>query len=66
MSCGVLERELYVTELHAYDFVMKDVYVIKKGVLFVPDPVYYFWSKREPESNQSSKSNHQFTEITLK
>ena len=29
----------YVTELHAYDFVIKD-FVIKKGVLFVPDPVH--------------------------
>ena len=28
----------YVTELHAYAFVIKD-FVIKKGVLFVPDLV---------------------------
>ena len=30
MSYGVLERDSYVTELHAYDFVIKD-FVIKKG-----------------------------------
>ena len=29
----------YVTESHAYDFVIKD-FVIKKGALFVPDPGY--------------------------
>ena len=29
----------YVTELHAYDFVIED-FVIKKGQLFVPDPVH--------------------------
>ena len=31
----------YVTELHAYDFVIKD-FVIKKGVLFVPDPLHHY------------------------
>ena len=30
VSCGVLECDSYVTELHAYDFVIRD-FVIKKG-----------------------------------
>ena len=39
MSYGVLECDIVnVTELHAYGFVIKD-FVIKKGALFVPDPV---------------------------
>ena len=33
MSCGVLECDIVVTELHAYDFEMKE------GALFVPDHV---------------------------
>ena len=40
MSCGVLECDVVnVKELHAYDFVVKE-FVILKGALFVPDPVY--------------------------
>ena len=35
-SYGVLECDDIVTELHAYDFVMKD-FVIKRSI-FVPDP----------------------------
>ena len=38
MSYGVLEYDSDVTELHAYDFVIKDI-VRKQGALFVPDPV---------------------------
>ena len=33
MSYGVLECDSYVTELHAYDFVIKK-FVIKRGVIF--------------------------------
>ena len=40
MSYGVLECYIvYVTELHTYDFAIKD-FVIKQKVLFVLDPVY--------------------------
>ena len=31
MSYGVLECDSYVTEFHAYDFVIKGFYVIKQG-----------------------------------
>ena len=37
MSNGVPECD--ITELYACDFVIKD-FVIKKGVLFAPDPVF--------------------------
>ena len=30
----------YVTELHAYDFIIKGFVIKKGGALFVPDPVY--------------------------
>ena len=30
----------YVTEFHAYDFVIKD-FIIKKGALLVPDPAFF-------------------------
>ena len=40
MSYSMLEWDIVVTELRAYDFVIKCFYVIKKG-LFVLDPVYY-------------------------
>ena len=33
MSDSMLEYDCYVTELHAYDFVIKD-FVIKKGYYF--------------------------------
>ena len=33
MSHGVLSAMLFVTELHAYDCVIKDFYVIKRGVI---------------------------------
>ena len=32
MAYGVLECDIVVTELHAYDFVIKD-FVIKKGII---------------------------------
>ena len=41
----VLECDSYVTELHACDIIIKD-FVIKKGELFMPDPVFgstLFW-----------------------
>ena len=34
MSYGVLECGSYVTELHAYDFVIKDFAVKKGGIIF--------------------------------
>ena len=37
MSYGVLECDIVVTELHAYDFVIR--VCNEKGALFVPDPV---------------------------
>ena len=37
MSYGMLKCDI-VRELHAYDF------VIEKGALFVPDPVYYIYN----------------------
>ena len=39
MPYSVLECDIVVTEFHAFDFVIK-YFVIKKGVLLVPDPVY--------------------------
>ena len=44
MSYGVLECDNVVTEWHAYDFVIKDFYVIK-GALFVPNPIYIYLLK---------------------
>ena len=38
ISHGVLECDIVVIKLHGYDFVIKD-FVIKRGVLFVPDPI---------------------------
>ena len=34
MSYGVLECDIVVTELHAYDFVIKD-FVIKRGIICI-------------------------------
>ena len=39
MSYDVLECDIVVTELHAYDFVIKD-FCNKRGALFVLDPVF--------------------------
>ena len=39
MSYDVLECYIVVTELHAYDFVIKD-FCNKRGALFVLDPVF--------------------------
>ena len=40
ISYGVLECDIVVTELHAYDF------VIKKRVSFVPDTAFiFYWGK---------------------
>ena len=39
MSYGVLEHDSYVTELHAYDFVIKD-FVIKRGRYLCLTPVH--------------------------
>ena len=33
MSYGVSECDIVVTELHAYAFVIKDFYVIKRGII---------------------------------
>ena len=38
MSYGVLECDIVVTELHAYDFVIR--VCNEKGALFVQEPVY--------------------------
>ena len=35
MSCGVLECDIVVTELHAYDF------VIKRGVIFAAPCIWW-------------------------
>ena len=37
----------YVTELHAYDFIIKGFVIKKGGALFVPDPVYRSQAKAE-------------------
>ena len=39
MSYGVLECDIVVTELHAYDFVIKD-FVIKRGIICARPCIY--------------------------
>ena len=43
MSYGVLECDIVVTELHAYDFVIKD-FVIKRGIIFVTPCIWVLFS----------------------
>ena len=43
MSYGVSECDIVVTELHAYDFVIKD-FVIKGGIIFVTPCIWVLFS----------------------